>query len=136
MNWEAYGWTQHPLLYSIGFWADVTYSHDQQEQVKGFVAVWKKNIGAIGHIWFTRRKHPESHLYLFTERNSIRHEIRRDLSFTDGDALKIPADISDKLVYLATSFRETHPEYSLSLDWCMEEVLKKTEKMSGFHGTI
>ncbi len=83
-----------------------------------------------------RRKHPESHLYLFTERSTIRYEIKSDLSFADGDALKIPADISDNLICLATSFRETHPEYALSLDWCMEEVLSKTEKRDKLHGTI
>lgn len=129
MNWEAYHRTQHHLLYGIGFWADVVYSPDQQEHIKGFVAVWGKNVGAMGHTWFPRRRRrPESHIYLFTERSTIRYEIQRDFSFTNGDEVTIPADISDKLAYLATSFREAHPEYAPSLDWCMEDVLKKTEQ--------
>lgn len=130
MNWEAYQGT-HPFLTGDGFWADVTYSPDQQERIKGFISVWGKKVGAMGHIWFPRhKKHQESHLYQFKtfSDSSIWYEIKRDLSFTDGDVTTIPADMCDKLVYLATSFWETYPEYAYSLDRCMRDVLKKTEK--------
>lgn len=130
MKWEEYQ-NNNPALSGVGFWTEVLYSLDSapEQLTKGFVAIQENRILVIGHVWFASPS-PGSHFYLFEGNGNIfgEHKHQNNKLQLGARPKKIVADISDKLVYLATSFREEHPEYSFSLDNCMRNVLRLTEK--------
>jgi hypothetical protein len=131
MKWEEYS-NNNPALAGNGFWTEVPYFADSTKPfyTKGFIAVQEARIIVIGHVWFPYVQPPGAHFYLFEGNGNIFSENRvshpTNRNHLGGRPKKINADLSDKLVYLATGFREKHPEYSFSLDNCMRQVLRLT----------
>ena len=130
MNWEHYCGS-NGVLAGEGYWINVNYSLDSSAaKTKAFISVEKEDIVAIGHLWFADdQRHPGRHFYIFAYDGAITAEIHNSHSIVSRDnKYTIPAELSDHLIGLATSFRGIHPEYKDSLDRCVDEIQRKTKK--------
>jgi len=132
MNWEHYSAHQHPFVAGEGFWTDVNYNSQSfgTARTKAFIGINKKGIESIGYFWFVEgQRHPEKQFYFFMDDGAILADMNDSRSIVSRDkCYSIPAKLSDHLIGLATSFRETYPEYKDSLDKCVKEIVRKTEK--------
>lgn len=115
-----------------GYWADVPYGPpllSENHPTKGFIAVDGFRIAAIGHVWFPEQQPPGNHYFLFNSDSRIAGEYQPHKIILSGPIGEINADVADKLIYLATSFRETYKSaFTESLDRCLKEVRRLTEK--------
>lgn len=130
MNWEEY--RKNPAINADGYWTDVPYwpsPLSEYHPTKGFISKDGFRIAAMGHVWFPDQRSPEYHYFTFNSDAKISHEIHSNRIIFNHADTSIKAALSDKLVYLATSFREKYADnFAESLDRCVQEVLRLTEK--------
>jgi len=130
MNWEEY-W-KNPAIKGEGFWTDVPYGPpalSEYHPTKGFIAVDGFRIAAIGHVWFPEQQGPGSHYFQFDNDARIAGEYHTHRIILSGAINNIDPILSDKLISLATSFREKHADnFARSLDRCVKGLLSLTGK--------
>ena len=130
MIWEEYH--RNPAIKAEGYWTDVPYGPpllSEGHPTKGFIAVDGFRVAAIGHVWFPEQQQPGSHYFLFNSDSRIAGEHQPHKIILSGAIGSIDHLLSDKLVYLATGFREKYADnFAESLDRCVKDIMRLTKR--------
>ncbi|GEM_PF-6396192 len=132
MNWQKYYNTFNPAIQGEGYWTDVPYLPPlltEKHPTKGFIATDGFLIKAIGHVWFPEQEPAASQYFTFNDSSRITGEYIPNKIILIASMEKINPALTDKLIFLATSFRDEYADnFTESLDRCVKEIVRMTEQ--------
>ena len=133
MNWQKYD-GGNPIIQGEGFWTGVTYSY-YNCPTNAFISLYADKaaaitrVNAIGHIWFPDGPNPGGDIYFFDKNGVLCNEAHSSKINIGGSAIVVPDEVADKIIFIATHFRDRLHDLAVCLDACIKDMMKKTEGM-------